>query len=280
MGAGRSFCYTAPIMIVDGQKIAAIRYAELKNEVSHLRVKPHLTIFTCAPNFETQRYLALKKRRATEVGVATNIIELPSTLTTDEVVQSIQHALMQTDGVVVQLPLPAHLDAEQIVAAIPPTYDVDGMHYDGTANTMVSPVAAAIAAIAAHYDVLLAGQRVVVVGHGKLVGAPAAGFATNQGARVQVVTADTPIEERTALLQAADILILGAGQPHMITPDLIKEGVIIFDAGTSESHGELQGDADPACADKAALFTPVPGGIGPVTIAMLLSNLVAKVSHL
>ena len=264
-------------MIIDGRKMATHLYAELKNEVSHLSQVPHLTVFTCAPNFETQKYLGLKKKKAEEVGIGINIIELPDSLTTDEMVQSVQHATMQTDGIIVQLPLPTHVDTDAVLAAIPQSYDVDGMHYDGTSETMLSPVVAAIAHMAHEHDILLAGQHVVVVGYGRLVGKPAAQWATGQGATVTVLTAES--ENSEEVIAQADVLILGAGNTHMITPEMVKEGVVIFDAATSEDGGELTGDAHPDCAQKASFITPVPGGIGPITIAMLLSNVASRIGH-
>ena len=115
-------------------------------------------------------------------------------------------------------------------------------------------------------------EKVVVVGHGRLVGEPAALWAKGQGATVTVVTKETSNSEQ--IIAAADVLILGAGQPNIITPEAIKPGVVIFDAGTSEDNGELKGDAHPDCAEVASLFTPVPGGIGPITVSMLLKNVV------
>ncbi len=263
-------------MIVDGNRIAEDIFRTLKNELSHIKARPHLTVFTCAPNFETQKYLGIKTRKAKEVGIGVNVIEFPSDITTEEVVTSIEHACMQTDGVVVQLPLPEHLDLEKIIAAIPPSMDVDGMHYDGTNTYPIHPVAGAVAYIANHHDVLFAAQEVVVVGHGRLVGAPVAKWARMQGAKVTVLTKDSTDSEE--VIAKADILILGAGEPGLIQPEMIKEGVIIFDAGTSELGGKLTGDADIACADKASLFTPVPRGIGPVTVAILLRNVLEVVS--
>jgi len=259
-------------MIVDGKAIAKEIYRETANQVTHVSYTPHLTVFTCAPNFETQKYLTLKKKKAAEVGVGVNIIELPQTLTTEEMVQSVAHACMQTDGIIVQLPLPEHIDTDAVLSAIPPKYDVDGMHYDGTAETFMSPVVAAISEIAQRHDVLFASQKVVVVGQGRLVGAPAAIWARTQGAQVTVLTAES--ENNNDVIAEADILILGAGVPGLVKADILKEGVVIFDAGTSEDGGELKGDAHTSCIEKASLITPVPGGIGPITIAILLRNVV------
>lgn len=263
-------------MIIDGRALAAEVYGTIKATVARLESAPHLTIFTCAPDKATQQYLALKKRKAAEVGVAVNVIEVPSDITTNDMVTTVSQAQMQTDGIIVQLPLPKHLDTQTVLNAVPVSYDVDGMHYDGTTATTMSPVVAAINYISQQCDVLWATQQVVVVGNGRLVGRPATIWAQRQGAHVTVVTKETSDQEAQAVVAHADILVLGAGHAGLVTPDMVKEGVIIFDAGTSEDGGELRGDADPACATKASLITPVPGGIGPLTVACLLQNLVAK----
>lgn len=259
-------------MIVDGKKIAAEMFAALANAVTHTSHAPHLTVVTCAPGFATKKYLGIKVRKARQVGITITVIELPETVTTSEVVAVITRAAMQTDGIIVQLPLPAHIATDVVCAAIPPPLDVDGVHYAKTGNGFLPPVVGAIAEIAARYDVLLAAQRVAVLGHGRLVGKPAAVWAENQGATVTVLTKDSP--NQAAVLANATILILGAGVPGLVQPEMIKDGVVIFDAATAEDHGELRGDADPACAAKTSLFTPVPGGIGPITVAVLLQNLV------
>ena len=253
-------------------------YAEVARVVAEYECAPHLTIFTCAPDLPTQQYLELKKRKAAAVGIAVNVIEVPESITTEDMVTTVTQSQMQTDGIIVQLPLPQHIDTDTVLNAIPARYDVDGMHYDGTSATMMSPVVAAIEYIAKEHDVLLATQQVVIVGNGRLVGRPAEVWAQKQGAHVSVVTKETDDAEAKAVVAHADVLILGAGQAGLVQPDMVKDGVIIFDAGTSEDGGELRGDADPACVEKASLITPVPGGIGPLTVACLLRNLVAK-SH-
>lgn len=259
-------------MLVDGRAIAATIYQSIKNELTHGRSRPHLTIFTCAPNFETQKYLALKRKYAAEIGLGVRVIEFPGSCTTEDIIQSIKYAVMQTDAIIVQLPLPAQVDTMAVIEAIPLSYDADGMHYDGTAHTIISPVAGAVAAIAEYYGLLLARQRAVVVGEGRLVGTPVARYLRSVGAQVTIVTKETT--DMYTPLASADVIVLGAGVPHLLQPDMIKTGVLIFDAGTSESNGMLVGDAHPDCAHKAALFTPVPGGIGPLTIAVLLRNVV------
>lgn len=259
-------------MRINGKAIAADIVRETANAVSHLSHQPHAMIVTCAPNFETQKYLALKLKRAEEAGVALSVIEFAASSTTKELIASIERFTAMTDAIVVQLPLPEHIDTDAVVAAVPTKYDADGLHADKAQLSLLSPVVGAIAEIAERYHVPFAGRQVVVLGQGRLVGVPAALYARAAGAHVTVLTKES--EDQAAAIAAADILILGAGVPNLVTPDMIREGVVIFDAGTSEANGVLAGDADPACADKAALITPVPGGIGPITIAVLLRNIV------
>jgi methylenetetrahydrofolate dehydrogenase (NADP+)/methenyltetrahydrofolate cyclohydrolase len=259
-------------MIVDGKAIAGRIFGEIKNQVSHMDVRPHLTVFTCAPNFETQKYLSLKRKKAHEVGIGVSLVEFPKEITTDEVVVSVQHACMQTNGIIVQLPFPPHIDIDVVLSAIPKSYDVDAVWYDGQDDTVLPPVVGAIAEIGKTHDVLFATQKVVIVGKGRLVGTPAFLWTQKQGANVSVIDRDT--KDPQEYIANADILILGAGKPSLVEKDQVKQGVLIFDAGTSEEGGVLKGDADGNCAEKASLFTPVPGGIGPVTVAILLRNLV------
>ncbi len=257
-------------MLVDGKAIAKDILRGIENAMSHGNVRPHLTVFTCAPNFETQKYLMLKRRRAIDAGIGINVIEFPEDVTTEDVVQSITHAAIQTDGIIVQLPFPASIDTDAVLASVPRGCDADAVHYAGGSADLLPPVVGAIAEIAARHQVPFLGAKVAIVGNGRLVGKPAAIWATRMGANVTVVTRETPNADEA--IASADILILGAGSPGLVTPDRIKDGVVIFDAGTSEAGGVLTGDADPACAKKASLMTPVPGGIGPVTVAALLRN--------
>ena len=258
-------------MIVDGKSIARQIYESIKAEVALLPRPPVLAAITCAPNFETKKYLELKKRKAAEVGITLQVIELPETATTKEAVDCVLALAPQVDGIVVQLPFPAHIDREDLLAAVPVEKDPDGFSYSVDETSCLPPVVGAIIAIAKLHGIEWAAKNVVVVGFGRLVGKPAAIFASRSGAEVMVVHEDT--RHVDILIPAADILISGVGKPHFITPDMVKEGAIVFDAGTSEDGGVLAGDGHPDVAHKAALFTPVPGGIGPVTVAVLLQNL-------
>lgn len=257
-------------MIVDGKALAAQILAEVKVEVSRLLTPPKLTVFTCAPNFETQKFLAFKQKRAAEVGVLVDVVSLDPAMPTVEIIRLIEESLPNTDGVVVQLPFPPSIDIAAVLATVPPGHDVDALLYDGEDTTILPPVVGAIDAIATRYQVVWAGTQVVVVGRGRLVGAPAAMYAASKGAQVTVLDKDSDAKKHT--IKEADILILGAGVPGLVTSNMVKPGVIIFDAGTSEEGGMLVGDADDSVREVAAVVTPVPGGIGPITIAILLKN--------
>ncbi len=259
-------------MLVDGKKIAAHIYEDIKSDLENVTGHPCLCVITCAPNAETKKFLELKKKRAMDLGIDVLLTELDPSTTTEEVVRTIEAAVDTAEGIVVQLPFPPHIDTGKILSVVPKMLDVDAISYRGEKTDILPPVVGAIAAIAREHDVDFSDQRVVVVGRGRLVGQPAAFWARAENGVVTVLDRDTPNAD--GILRQADIIISGAGVPGLITPDKIKDGVIIFDAGTSEEGGQIKGDADPACADKAALFTPVPGGIGPITIAVLLRNLV------
>ncbi len=171
-------------MLIDGRKIAADIYEEITSEVQKRPKAPHLTVVTCAPNFETRKYLELKKRHSQEVGITLNIIELPVEASTYDAVTCIQTILPYTDAVVVQLPLPSHIDREAVLDSIPPTKDPDVYSYEPNQQECLPPVVAAIDEMAALHNVAFSKSKVVVLGAGRLVGGPAAKYAKAAGAEV------------------------------------------------------------------------------------------------
>lgn len=264
-------------MIVDGRSIANRIYKDAHERVVACSVSPRLGIITCAPNFETQKYLELKQKKARETGIETEIVTLCVDVSTGDVITAISALVTRTDGIVVQLPLPPSVDLETVIAHIPPSHDVDALNPKTT--DVYSPVVGAIQEILKTHMVDPKEKFVTIIGSGRLVGIPASAWFQSQGAYVSVVTKDTiDIAHYT---KNADIIVCGAGVPNLLTPDMVKEGAVVLDAGTSEEGGVLRGDADPTVAGKVSLFTPVPGGIGPITIAVLLRNVVelAKKSH-
>ncbi len=257
-------------MIVDGKAIAEQIYEKTRKRVELLGRAPILTIITCAPNFETQKYLALKERRASAVGIDTKILKLDESRTTEDFVTMVKEAVRVSDGIIVQLPLPPHVDTVAVVQSIPSSHDADALN-PHTQRTL-SPVVGSINEILLSHEVESAGKYVTIIGSGRLVGLPASQWFQTQGAYVSVVTRDTT--DIAHYTKNADIIVCGAGVPKLLTPDMVKGGVVVLDAGTSEEGGVLMGDATREVAEKAALFTPVPGGIGPITIAVLLRNVV------
>jgi methylenetetrahydrofolate dehydrogenase (NADP+)/methenyltetrahydrofolate cyclohydrolase len=174
----------------------------------------------------------------------------------------------------VQLPIE---DAERLIAMVPPQKDVDALSQN---PRVLSPVAEAIQEVLVRTKVVVPGKKAVVVGAGKLVGKPAAELLRRLGADVSVITAEEGSLEE---LKVADIVVLGAGNPGMVKPWMLKTGVVLIDAGTSDTgvpnSRRIAGDADPACAEVASVFTPVPGGIGPIAVAMIFKNLMTLVQN-
>ena len=261
-------------MLVDGRAIAREVLAEVRAAVLALSKPPQLSIITATPDLATKKYLALKQRRAAEVGIAARVIELLPEATTEEVTATVRTAAEESDSVVVQLPLPPGIEREEVLASVPVKKDPEGFRYGLDEAARLPPVVGAIVEIAARYGVRWDGATVAVVGAGRLVGAPVARFAREAGARVRVFEKGDDLAE----LIGADVIISGVGVAGLITPDQVREGAVVFDAGTSEASGELRGDVAPDVAATAALLTPVPGGIGPVTVAMLLRNVAVLAS--
>ena len=262
-------------MIVDGRLIANDIKEQLKEKIAGKRLS--LVVFVMSHDLAAQKFIEVKKKFANDVGVEVVIEELPSDISTETLLGKVEDASTKHQGIIIQLPLASHIDTDRIRNAVPASHDVDVIadasfaQFQQNVSAVLPPVVGAIAEMILRYDVSVAAKNVVVVGTGRLVGRPAEAWFKNQGAHVSILDKNTAnLKEET---KKADILVLGAGLPGLITPEFVKKGAIIFDAGTSEAEGKLAGDADPACASKASLFTPVPGGIGPITVAMIFKNL-------
>ncbi|HUQ30031.1 MAG TPA: bifunctional 5,10-methylenetetrahydrofolate dehydrogenase/5,10-methenyltetrahydrofolate cyclohydrolase [Candidatus Paceibacterota bacterium] len=264
-------------MIVDGKAIAADILARTKARAGKLASAPRVIALVANETPATASYLKIKSRFASEAGCQFEIQKFPEDVTA----AALRTAAATTNAaaLIIQLPLPSHIDPRDVCDAIPGSKDADvlsgaarELFATGALATLLPPVVAAIQEILVREGVVVQEKNAVVIGEGWLVGKPAAAWLMQQGAQVTVVTEAS--ENFAAALRAADLIISGAGAPALIKPDMIKEGVVIIDAGTSESDGALMGDADPACAEKCALFTPVPGGVGPIAVACLFQNAV------
>ncbi len=234
-------------MIVDGKKIAEDVVAALGESLRGKR----LGIVVGSQDSATDSFIKIKSRVAERLGV--------------EVVFGEMEELVKTcDGIIVQLPIQ---NSEQLLASLSPSKDVDAL---GSAPLVRAPVAGAIAEVFRLHKVNTNEKIAVVVGAGRLVGAPAAKLLRELGADVSIITQTHGSLEQ---LKTADIVVLGAGEPGLIKPEMLKQGVVLIDAGTSEQGGKLAGDADPSCTEVCSVFTPVPGGIGPIAVAMIFKNL-------
>lgn len=263
-------------MIVDGATLAVKIREDLKKQIQKLKRIPVLAIVIVGDHPASRQYVAKKKFFGEQIGSQIKLLEYPADITNDALQAEIKKQVLDPDvsGIIIQLPLPKHLNTQDILHLVSSEKDVDAL---ASSPLVLSPVVAAIKAVFDYYQINLSNQKIVVVGKGKLVGQPAYLWLSQSGQDVEVVdSSDKGIVNK---IKEADILILGTGQPHLIKPDMIKDGVVIIDAGTSEANSKLKGDADPACAAKSSFFTPVPGGIGPLTVAMLFSNLLNLVKY-
>lgn len=258
-------------MFIDGRAIRDELQTQLATRVAKLPVPPHLSIIACQPTLETKTFIAKKTAMAEAIGVTVTRYDVPADSTLESLSELVTECVQNSDGIIMQLPFP-HLSSDSLLALIPSSHDVDVSRYDGTDKYVLPPVIGAIHEISERHDLVWSGKTVAIVGYGRLVGKPAAVYATMRGANLKVLTIDSP--NKADILKTADIIILGAGATGLLTASMVKEGVVVFDAGTSEEAGVLRGDADQNVALKASLFTPVPGGIGPITVAVLLQNLV------
>ncbi|MBM3272129.1 bifunctional 5,10-methylenetetrahydrofolate dehydrogenase/5,10-methenyltetrahydrofolate cyclohydrolase [Candidatus Kaiserbacteria bacterium] len=251
-------------MVVDGRAIAESVYAELGAQLHGVR----LGIVMSAGDAVTDSYVRIKARAAERLGVVVVVRELSENAMTAQVQEAVQYLVEEgVDGIIVQLPLPTGVDTGAVLATIPGDRDVDGLTQDARVHP---PVACAVEEILAYAGVEPVGKSAVVVGAGRLVGAPVARMLRERGALVTVVDKGDSYEP----LSTADIVVSGAGVPGLIQSDMIKEGVVLIDAGTSELGGKVVGDIDPECEEKASVYTPVPGGAGPIAVAMIFKNLI------
>ena len=257
-------------MRVDGKKRRKELRQELKERVAAHGEPLRLAVLSMSQSKVTDQYLLAKQRFGESIGVEVWLHDLHDGM---EQVQVEKHLIMLAEdesvhGIVIQLPLPEHIDRERLFRLLPAEKDPDAL---SESPLVLAPVVAAAADILKRAKVAVKGKDAVVVGEGKLVGAPAKDWLLSAGSEVTVVDEHTKNPEKA--FKQADIIISGAGVPGLIKPDMLTKGVALIDAGTSEEGGKLVGDADPACEKKCEVFTPVPGGVGPMTIAFLFGNL-------
>jgi len=264
-------------MIVDGRAIAEQLCAALEMRRNSMSGPLTLGIVVSLsgqggadPVIES--FVAIKAQIAARLSVNIERVDVPPNATLADAQSAIEELASRTDAVIVQLPLSGGLDTDAVLSAIPKEKDVDAINPNiaDSDRPVRAPVACAVVELLNHAKVEIAEKRIVVIGAGRLVGAPTALLLKSLGGIVSTVTLETG---SMGQLKDADIIVCGAGRPGLVRPEHIQDGVVIIDAGTSEQGGVVRGDADPACAQKASLMTPVPGGVGPVAVAMIFRNL-------
>lgn len=267
--------------ILDGKKLAEKILQEVKNEAGELEKPLRLAIVIVGEDPVVRKFVEQKKKKADEAGINIRIYPFPSAVTTNELRKRLAEIVHEENnhGVIIQLPLPSHINAQYILNAVTPEKDVDMLSAKVLGNFVVgksaimSPVAGAIKAFFEEYKISYKNKHIAVVGAGNLVGRPVALWLLSEHATFSVITKATP--DPVSLLRSADIIISGIGFPKFITEEMVREGTVVMDAGTSESEGRMVGDVDfEGVSSKASFITPVPGGVGPVTTALLFKNLV------
>ena len=259
-------------MIIDGKAIAAQILERARTNAESLPHAPSFVAFVVAPEGATRSYLKVKARQAAQAGVRMEVRELPLESTTESVIDAVTTA--PEDAVIVQLPLPSHIDMMRVLEAIPEEKDADVLSpVARTHGSVMHPIAASVKHILEIGAVPVSGAHAVVVGEGWLVGQPVAAWLREAGAEVRTVTKESGDLKEAA--PEAKILVSGAGSPGIITPELVAEGAAVIDVGTSELGGSIAGDVAPEVSERAGLFTPVPGGVGPIAVAYLMQNVVS-----
>ena len=271
--------------ILDGKVVSAAVKQEVKTEVEALKQKGisvGLAVIIVGDNPASRTYVNNKKKACAEAGIVSEEYALPESTTQAELLGLID-TLNKKDsihGILCQLPLPKHLDEKAVIAAINPEKDVDAFHAVNVGHIMIGDYSflpctpAGIMEMLKYYNIPVAGKECVVIGRSNIVGKPMAMLLLQQNGTVTVCHSKTV--HLAAVTARADILVAAVGIPKFVTADMVKDGAVVIDVGMDrDENGKLCGDVDfDAVAPKAAYITPVPGGVGPMTIATLLKNTV------
>jgi methylenetetrahydrofolate dehydrogenase (NADP+)/methenyltetrahydrofolate cyclohydrolase len=267
--------------IIDGKALGAKVREEVAVSVAELG---HVGLATVLVGDDpaSHIYIDLKQKAAQQAGMDARDLKLPTDTSEEQLLATIAelNADDGVDGLLVQLPLPDHIDENRIIEAIAPEKDVDGIHpfnagclYLGR-PTLVPGTPLGVMRMLDEYEIALEGARAVVVGRSAIVGKPMAHLLLQRNATVTVCHSRTQDLQRYTL--DADVLVAAVGRMHLVTADMVKAGATVIDVGMNRAEGsrKVLGDVDPGAMDRAAFMTPVPGGVGPMTIAMVLQNAV------
>ncbi len=275
------------MQIINGKKIAEEILREVKSEVAKLPFVPVFTDVLVGDDPASAQYVRMKARAAESVGIRFHNANFPADIETTELIAEIKklNKIENMCGIIVQLPLPAHIDRQVVLDAIDPGLDVDCLgnaaseKFYQEENKIGYPTALACMALLDSLSLDLKNKKIAVLGQGMLVGKPVAALLQFRGLNPGVVRSSTQNKEE--IIKNADVVISGIGKGKYITGEMIKRGVIIIDAGTSEMDSSIVGDVDlESVRDVASYVSPVPGGVGPATVAMLLQNVIKVAKNL
>lgn len=265
--------------IMDGRYASSILKKRIKQQISQKKINASLAVILVGDNASSKVYIKNKKKACEEVGISFTLINFPQTISQDVVINEIKklNADDTVNAILVQLPLPSGFDEGKIINAIDPVKDVDGLTYPNVGNLvlenecLVPCTPMGVMELLKMYNVTLKGKNVCIVGRSNLVGKPLIQLLLKRDATVSVChSKSVNIKDYTKM---ADVLIVAAGHPNLITKDMVKDKAVVIDVGMNNDGSALVGDV---CFDevskKASLITPVPGGVGPMTVACLLKN--------
>ncbi len=267
--------------ILDGKKLAEEILGKLKKKIEENKLKLRLAVILVGENPVSQIFINQKKKACEKIGIGFNLFKFPAEAGALQLKKEIEKIVKnpQNSGIIIQLPLPKKFIPEEFLNLIPEEKDVDvlsekslGKFYQGNLK-ILPPAVGGIFQLLKNYKIELKRKNVVIVGAGRLVGLPLALQLLKEKTTVSVLNEFT--KDASFFTKKADILVSGAGLPRLIKGNMVKRGVIVIDAGTSRIKGRLVGDIDfKSVSKKASYITPVPGGVGPMTVACLLENLV------
>ena len=285
-------------VIIDGKQIAADVRAEVAAKVAELKEKgivPCLAVILVGENPASVSYVTGKRKALAEVGMADRSIQLPETTKEEELLRLIAelNADSSVHGILVQLPLPKHIDEDKVIMAIDPSKDVDGFHPVSVGNLMIGRpgflpcTPHGIIVLLKKMGIETSGKHAVVIGRSNIVGKPVSILLARKDVNCTVTMCHTGTKDMGAITRQADIIVVASGHPHTLTADMVSEGAVIIDVGVNripdaskKSGFRLIGDCDfDDLVEKASYITPVPGGVGPMTIAMLMQNTLESASR-
>ncbi len=276
--------------IIDGKKIRDSILEKIKTEVATLPFQPIFTDVLVGDDPVSAQYMRMKARTAEKVGIHFYNANFPASITTENLIKEVKilNQIPKMCGIIIQLPLPEHIDKQMALDSIDPKLDVDCLgaiasekfynNYEEE-NDLGFPTALACLALLDSLNLDFQNKKIVVLGQGILVGKPVVALLKFRNLLPEIIRSKT--ENKEKLIKGADVIISGMGKGKYITGDMIKSGAVLIDAGSSELDGDIVGDIDlDSVKDVAGYVSPVPGGVGPVTVAMLLQNVLKVAKNL